>query len=207
MCRRLSVMGYSWECGRLLLRISHNYSLFCGILKQISVSKIFTRHWLYERSRSFARSYSDLTKIHTSVFTPSEIYIQWVKRYLSRKMNWDWGEVLNVDYLNSISCWGKLDKLDITPYFEYIITIYIHCSVRFIICNVVHRCCFTSYRKILTSYEDNQTLFKTKEKYGFDSLISNVVLTLKNCITLHRFVCIHVVTMFWFAGMVSRFRN
>ena len=33
----------------------------------------------------FRRRYSDLTKIHSSGFTPSEIYIQRVKRYLSKK--------------------------------------------------------------------------------------------------------------------------
>ena len=34
---------------------------------------------------NFRRSYSDLTKIYSSVFIPSEIYIQRVKRYLSKK--------------------------------------------------------------------------------------------------------------------------
>ena len=32
----------------------------------------------------FRRSYSDLTKIHSSVFIPSEIYFQRVKHYLSQ---------------------------------------------------------------------------------------------------------------------------
>ena len=53
----------------------------------------------------FRRSYSDLTKINSSVFIPSEIYIQRVKRYLSKKkMKSDWTEVLSVGYLNSINC-------------------------------------------------------------------------------------------------------
>ena len=65
----------------------------------------------------FRRSYSDLTKIHSSVFIPSEIYIQRVKRYLSKKMKSDWREVLSVDYLNSINCWGKLEELQkVIPY-------------------------------------------------------------------------------------------
>ena len=34
----------------------------------------------------FRRSYSGLTKIHCSMFIPSEIYIQRVKRYLSKRM-------------------------------------------------------------------------------------------------------------------------
>ena len=59
----------------------------------------------------FFRSYSDLTKIHSLVFIPSEIYIQQVRCYLSRKMKSDWREVLSVYYLNSINCWVKLEEL------------------------------------------------------------------------------------------------
>ena len=73
---------------------------------------------------------------------------------------------------------------------------YIRCSARLIICNVVHCCCFISCGKTLTPYDIpvfdsadgrikwcngiiNQNIFKTKEKYEFDSLIfSNDVLTL-----------------------------
>ena len=43
LLRCLSVMGYSWECGRLLLRICHNDFWFCEILKDRLVSKIFWR--------------------------------------------------------------------------------------------------------------------------------------------------------------------
>ena len=65
----------------------------------------------------FRRSYSDLTKIHSSVFIPSEIYIQRVKCYLSKKMKSDWTEVLSGDYLNSINCWAKLEELQkVIPY-------------------------------------------------------------------------------------------
>ena len=52
----------------------------------------------------FYRSYSDLTQINSSVFIPSEIYIQPVKRYLSKEMKSDWRDVLSVDYLKSINC-------------------------------------------------------------------------------------------------------
>ena len=65
----------------------------------------------------FRRSYSDLTKIHSSVFIPSEIYIQRVKRYLSKKMKSNWKEVLIVDYLSSINCCAKLKELQkVIPY-------------------------------------------------------------------------------------------
>ena len=51
------------------------------------------------------------------MFIPSEIYIQRVKRYLSKKMKSDWREVLSVDYLNSINCWAKLEELQkVIPY-------------------------------------------------------------------------------------------
>ena len=52
----------------------------------------------------FCRSYSDLTKIHSSVFIQSEKYIQRVKRYLSEKMKSDWRESLHIDHLISINC-------------------------------------------------------------------------------------------------------
>ena len=65
----------------------------------------------------FRRSYSNFAKIHSSAFIPSEIYIQQVKRYLSKKMKSDWREVLSVDYLNSINCWTKLEELQkVMPY-------------------------------------------------------------------------------------------
>ena len=54
LCRCLYIMGYSWECGRLLLRICHNDFWFCGILTDRLVSKIFWCYWLYERSTTFA---------------------------------------------------------------------------------------------------------------------------------------------------------
>ena len=63
---------------------------------------------------NFRRSCSDL---YSSVFIPSEIYIQRVKRYLSKKMNSGWSEVLSVNYLNSISYWAKLEELQkVIPY-------------------------------------------------------------------------------------------
>ena len=68
----------------------------------------------------FRRSYSDLTQINSSVFIPSEIYIQRVKRYLSKKMKSDWRDVLSVDYLNSINCWAKLEELQkVIPFFFF----------------------------------------------------------------------------------------
>ena len=50
------------------------------------------------------------------MFIPSEIYIQRVKRYLSKKMKSDRREVLSVDYLNSINCWAKLELQKVIPH-------------------------------------------------------------------------------------------
>ena len=64
-----------------------------------------------------SRSYSDLTKIHSSVFIRSEIYIQRVKRYLSKKneIRLERSRVC-LDYLNSINCWARLEELQkVTP--------------------------------------------------------------------------------------------
>ena len=44
-------------------------------------------------------------------FLTSEIYLQRVKRFLSKKMKLQWNEVLNIDYLNSINCWATLADL------------------------------------------------------------------------------------------------
>ena len=159
----------------------------------------------------FRRSYSDLTKIHSSVLIPSEIYIQRVKRYLSKKIKSDWREVLSVDYLNSINCWVKLEELQkFIPYhsekYKQIIlngsspvtSIAAHdlsFATSFIVAALIlmvkasHSVTyqFLTVQMVESIGENgiiNQTIFKTKEKYGFDSLIfSNDVLTLiKNCI-------------------------
>ena len=163
----------------------------------------------------FRRSYSDLTKINSSVFIPSEIYIQRVKRYLSKKMKSDWREVLSVDYLNSINCWAKLEELQkVIPYhsekykqiilnasspFSSIAAHDLSFATSFIVAALFLMVKasrpmtyqFLTVLMVETIGENgiiNQTIFKTKEKYGFDSLMfSNDVLTLiKNYIKFIR---------------------
>ena len=158
---------------------------------------------------------SDLTKIHSSVFIPSEIYIQRVKRYLSKKMKSDWREVLSVDYLNSINCWAKLVELQkVIPYhsekykqiilnasspFTSIAAHDLSFATSFIVAALflmVKTSRPMTYQFLTVQMVEsigengiiNQTIFKTKEKYGFDSLIfSNDVLTLiKNYINFIR---------------------
>ena len=154
----------------------------------------------------FCRSYSGLTKIHSSVFIPSEIYIQRVKRYLSKKMKSDWREVLSVDYLNSINCWAKFEELQkVIPYhsekykqiilngsspFASIAAHDLSFATSFIVAALflmVKASHSTTYQFLTVQMVEsigengiiNQTIFKIKEKYGFDSLISsNDVLTL-----------------------------
>ena len=156
----------------------------------------------------FRRSYSDLTKIHSLVFIPSEIYIQRVKRYLSKKMKSDWREVLSVDYLNSINCWAKLEELQkVIPYhsekykqiilnasspFSSIAAHDLSFATSFIVAALflmVKASRPMTYQFLTVQMVEsvgengiiNQTIFKTKEKFGFDSLIfSNDVLTLIN---------------------------
>ena len=145
----------------------------------------------------FCRFYNDLTKIHSSVFIPSEIYIQRVKRYLSEKMKSHWREVLGVDNLNSINCWAKLEELQkVIPYhFEIYKQIISNASslfssvaghdlsfaTSFIVAALflmVKASRPTTYQflavKMVESIGENeiinQTIFKTKENYGFDSL-------------------------------------
>ena len=163
----------------------------------------------------FRRSYSDLTKINSSVFIPSEIYIQRVKRYLSKRMKSDWREVLSVDYLNSINCWAKLEELQkFIPYhsekykqiilnasspFSSIAAHDLSFATSFIVAALflmVKASRPMTYQFLTVQMVEsigengiiNQTIFKTKEKYGFDSLIfSNDVLTLiKNYINFIR---------------------
>lgn len=107
LCTRLFIMGYSWQCGRLLLRICLNDFHFVGYLQTGWFQK-FSGVTGYMNSLGnfldFRRGYSDLTKIHRSMFISLEIYIQRIKCFLSRKMKSDWRELLSVDYQNSINC-------------------------------------------------------------------------------------------------------
>ena len=163
----------------------------------------------------FRRSYSDMTQINSSVFIPFEMYIQRVKRYLSKKMKFHWREVLSVDYLDNIKCLAKLEELQkVIPYhskkYKQIIlnessplaSIAAHdlsFATSFIVAALFLMIKasrpmtyqFLTVQMVESIGENgiiNQTIFKAKEKYGFDSLIfSNDVLTLiKNYINFIR---------------------
>ena len=123
-------------------------------------------------------------------------------------MKSDWGEVLSVDYLNSINYWAKLEELQkVIPYhsekykqinlnasspFSSIAAHNLSFGTSFIIVALflmVKASRPMAYQFLAVQMVEpvdengmiNQTIFKTKEKFGFDSLIfSNDVLTLIN---------------------------
>ena len=121
-------------------------------------------------------------------------------------MKSDWIEVLSVDYLNSINCWAKLEELQkFIPYhsekykpiilnasspFSSIAAHDLSFATSFIVAALFLMVKasrpmtyqFLTVQMVNSIGENgiiNQTIFKTKDKYGFDSLIfSNDVLTL-----------------------------
>ena len=60
----------------------------------------------------FRRTFSNSPSENVSVFLASEIYLQRVKYFLSKKMKLQWNEVLSAEYLNSINCWATLTDLE-----------------------------------------------------------------------------------------------
>ena len=155
------------------------------------------------------RRSSDTCKRNLSVFIASEIYLQRVKKYLLRKMKIEWNTLLSIEYLESINCWATLEDLQkVIPYhsdkYKQIIlnaNIHVSCvpahdisfatgfivSVLFL---MVKACRPMTYQNLtitmIKSIKDNgiidQTVFKTNQKYGFDSLMfSFEVLKLINC--------------------------
>ena len=154
----------------------------------------------------FRRKFSHSASENVSVFLPSEIYLQRVKRFLSKKTKLQWNEVLSVDYLNSINCWATLAHL------QKVIPFHANRYKKIILNSTTPSSCIASHDlsfatsfivavlflmvkasrpmtykhltvEMIKSIGENgiinQTLFKTNEKYGFDSHLSSVdVLTL-----------------------------
>ena len=128
-------------------------------------------------------------------------------------MKSDWREILSVDYLNSINCWAKVKELEkVIPYnSEKSDEIILNASSPFasiaaqdlsFATSVIAAALFLMLLKkasrsmtcqllkvqMVESVDENGIIFKTKENYGFDSLVfSNYVLTLiKNYINFIR---------------------
>ena len=65
----------------------------------------------------FRKTFSNSPSEKVSVFLASEIYLQRVKHFLSKKIKLQWNEVLSVEYLNSINCWATLaDLRNVIPF-------------------------------------------------------------------------------------------
>ena len=156
----------------------------------------------------YRRSCNNFEQANVSVFIATEIYLQRVKRYLSKKMKIHWNNVLSVDYLNSIKCWASLEDLQkVIPFHSNRYKQIILNASSPSTCISAHDLSFTTsfivavlflmvkasrpmtYQyltvQMIKSVGENgiinQTVFKTNEKYGFDSLIFSVdVLTLIN---------------------------
>ena len=141
------------------------------------------------------------------VFIAAEIYLDRVKKCLSKQMKVEWNVVLSIEYLNSINCWAGLSDLQaVIPYhadkFTQILlnagnvdtqipahdlsfaTAFIT-AVLFIMVKASRPMTFQylTVRMVLSiSIEGriiDQTKFKTNCKYGFDSLIFST-----ECITI-----------------------
>ena len=154
----------------------------------------------------FRRTFSNSASENVSVFLASEIYLQRVKRFLSKKMKLQWNEVLSVDYLNSINCWATLADLQkvipfhanrykqiilnsttpsscIAPHDLSFATSFI-VAVLFLMVKAsrpmtYHHLTVKMIKSIGENGIINQTFSKTNEKYGFGSLLFPVdVLTL-----------------------------
>ena len=144
------------------------------------------------------RRVSSTIDSNISVFIAAEIYMDRVKKCLSKKMRSEWNLLLSVEYLSKINCWATLEDLQkVIPFHgDKFTQILLSSSVE--ASNIPsHDLTFcTSYivavlflmvkasRPMTYQYltigmianigEDgtiDQTVFKTKEKYGFDSLL------------------------------------
>ena len=73
----------------------------------------------------FLRTFSNSATENISVFLASEIYLQRLKRFLFKKVNLKWNEVLHFDYLNSINYWATLADLQKVIPFQRVQAIYL----------------------------------------------------------------------------------
>lgn len=146
----------------------------------------------------------DFRRIHNSIqensqtFMASEIYLQRVKKSLSKKMRSEWNTLLSIEYLSSINCWATLDDLqNVIPYHgDRFTQILINSTLENVIVpphDLSFATSFTvavlflmvkasrpmTFQYLTVDMINNigcqgiihQTMFKTKDKYGFDSLI------------------------------------
>ena len=127
-------------------------------------------------------------------YVVSEIYIDRVKKTLARKMRCEWNVLLSVEYLSKIDCWASLEDMQsVIPYHaERFTQILLNSSipsshdlsfctgflttVLFILVKATRPMTFQYLTVEMIENVDqsgmiDQTVFKTMEKYGFDTLI------------------------------------
>lgn len=141
----------------------------------------------------------DTTKI--PVFLASEVYLDRVKKCLSKKMKIQWNTVLSVEHLSSMNCWSSLDDMQrVIPFHaDKFSQIVLNCSdmnntvpphdlsfatsfivaVLFLMVKASRPMSFEFLTVPMIQKLPkeggiiDQTQFKTQLKYGFDSLLIN----------------------------------
>ena len=98
-------------CRLLFIRIFEYVIWFRRVFTVRLENRIFRHYWLHECSWSFAwfsKNISHSASKNVPVFLASEVYLERVKCFLSKKMNFQCNKVVSVDYLNNINCWATL---------------------------------------------------------------------------------------------------
>ena len=129
-------------------------------------------------------------------FVMSEIYLQRIKRTLGKKMRVQWKTVLSIEYLESVNCWATLEDLqNVVPFhkdrfiqvlrnatnscateFQLSFATSFVVTVLFLMVKATRPMTFQYLTvQMVKSIDCNgfidQTIFKTNETYGFDTLL------------------------------------
>lgn len=145
------------------------------------------------------RRMEKMQKCNAEIFIACEVYISRVKKTLTKKMRVEWNTVLSVEYLAKINCWATLeelenviqyhsnrfsqimvnaattDQMDIPSHDLSFCTSYI-VVVLFLLVKAARPMSFQHLTLTMLNNVDqngviDQTVFKTQQKYGFDTLI------------------------------------
>ena len=144
------------------------------------------------------RKITGLVKNNPETLIASEVFLHRIKKTLSKKMRADWSTILTVEHFTEIGCWATLEEMQqVIPYhgerFAQVILMASHNDTNVPSHELSFATAFTtavlflmvkaarpmSYQfltvQMISRINDqgiiDQCVFKTKEKYGFDSLI------------------------------------
>ena len=122
LIKKACILGYSWECDRLLLRICRNDFWFLwdtywqiGLLNLLDslVECCWSFVWFLQKLQWFNKN------TQFSNYSIWNIYSTSKTLPIQKKMKSQWREVLRVYYLNNISCRAKLEELQkFIPYYS-----------------------------------------------------------------------------------------